>query len=96
MYAIRSYYADIEVGPFDRLHQHGDGDIVGLQLVGIHRHLVLLDKAADAGHLGDAFHRSQLVAQVPVLQRAQLLQGMVLALQGGGLQLVILDLLSNA
>ena len=40
-------------------------------MVGIHRHLVLLDEAADGGDFRHAFDRGQLVAQIPVLHGAQ-------------------------
>ena len=73
--------ADIVVGALDGLFDLRDGDVVGEQPVGIDLDLVLLDVAADAGDLGDPVDRGQLVAQVPVLDRAQLLQVVVVALQ---------------
>ena len=48
-----------------------EGDVVGPELDRIHLHLVLAHEAADAGHFGDAGDGLQLVAQVPVLDRAQ-------------------------
>ena len=47
-------------------------DAVAAQLVGIDADLVLLDEAADRRDLGDAGHARERVAQVPVLERAQL------------------------
>ena len=64
--------ADIVVAAPDRGPDLLQGNPVGHQLVGVDGHLVLLDEAADARHLGDPGHAGQLVAQVPVLDRAQL------------------------
>ena len=64
--------ADVVVAALDGALDLPQRNPVGQQLVGIDGHLVLLDEAADAGHLGDAGHAGQLVAQVPVLDRAQL------------------------
>src|SRR6202034_4200846 len=41
------------------------------QLVGIELHLILPDEAADAGDLGNSRHGFKGIAQVPVLQTAQ-------------------------
>ena len=46
-------------------------EAVGLQFLGIDDDLVLLDEAADAGDFGDALGLGQLIAQIPVLDRAQ-------------------------
>ena len=45
---------------------------VGLQLLRIDDDLVLLDEAADRRDLGDALGLGELIAQIPVLDRAQL------------------------
>ena len=52
-----------------------DRDVIGEQLVRIDRHLVLLDVSADGGHLGHAGNSPDLILDVPVLERAQLGQG---------------------
>ena len=44
------------------------------QLVGVEKDLVLLAEAADGGDLGDSGHAFERVAQIPVLQAAQLLE----------------------
>ena len=54
----------------------GEGELVGGQLVGVHHHLVLFDEPADAGHFRHPGHGLELVAQVPVLDAAQLGQVM--------------------
>ena len=46
--------------------------VVGGQLVRIDVDLILLDEAADARDLGDAWHGGEPVAQIPVLEAAQL------------------------
>ncbi len=56
-------------------------DAEGVQAVRVDADLVLLDEAADAGHLGDARRLRQLKAQVPVLQRTQLSQIVSVAAQ---------------
>lgn len=57
-------------GPSDLLN----GKVVGLQFVGIHFYLVLLDKSSDARHLRYTGHRSKLVSEIPVLKASELLQ----------------------
>ena len=47
-------------------------EAVGLQFLRIDDDLVLLDEAADGRDLGDALCLCQLIAQIPVLDRAQL------------------------
>ncbi len=54
----------------------GSGDAIGEELVGVEVHLVLAHKAADAGHLCHAGHGFKLIAQIPVLQRAQIRQAL--------------------
>ena len=49
-------------------------NVVGQQLVGIDLDLVLLLEAAEGRHFGDAFHALNPVAQVPVLEGAQVRQ----------------------
>ena len=66
--------ADVVVASLDGRSNLGDRNVVGSQFVGIDRDLVLLDETADAGHLGDAFDRSQFVLEKPVLDTAQIRQ----------------------
>ena len=67
--------ADLAVAALDGHRHVGNGKVVGAQFGGVHRDLVLLDEAADGGDFRNAFHRGQLVAQIPVLHRAQLRRG---------------------
>ena len=46
--------------------------VVGPEAVRIDVHLVLLDMATDGGHLRDARHGIELIADEPVLQRAEI------------------------
>ena len=80
--------AHVVVGTHDGVLDLGQRDAVGGQSVGVHHHLVGLDEAADAGHFGHAGHGLELVAQVPVLDAAQLGQVM---LAGGVFHHVLKD-----
>ena len=73
--------ADIAVGIADHLGDAHQRDAVRLEFRWIDRHLILLHEAADARHLGDPRRLGQLVAQIPVLQGAQLGQRLVLGQQ---------------
>jgi hypothetical protein len=74
--------ADVAVRVADHLRDLHQRDAVGAQLHRIDRHLVGLHEAADRGHFGDAVRLGQLVAHVPVLDRAQLGERLVLGEQG--------------
>jgi hypothetical protein len=74
--------ADVTVAPHDGVDDHRDRDAVGAEALGIDVDLVLPHGAADAGHLRHARHRVELVADEPVLQRAQLAQRLAAALDG--------------
>ena len=63
--------AHLDVGAAHRLGHLHDPEAVGLEPVRVDRDLVLLLEAAEGGHLRDARHRLQAVAQRPVLERAQ-------------------------
>ena len=80
--------AHVVVGTHDGVLDLGQGDAVGGQGVGVHHHLVLLDEAAHTGHFRDPGNGLELVAQVPVLDAAQLGQVM---LAGGVLHHVLKD-----
>ena len=69
--------AGLVVAAADRLDHLVDRDVVGLQPVRIHVHLVLLAEPADGRHLGHAGHRLQVIAQIPVLQRTQVRQAVL-------------------
>ncbi len=60
--------------PLTAAIDHVERDVVGGEPVGVDGDLVLLDEAADGGHLGDAGHRLQGVAQRPVLVGAELVE----------------------
>src|SRR5581483_3316919 len=67
---------NVVVRPADFVHHVGDGDTVGQELVRIEIDLVFLDEAADGRDLGHARHRLEGIAQMPVLNRAELGQVM--------------------
>jgi len=79
--------ARLAVAAAHRFEHFGDGDVVGPQTIGIHVHLVLPDEAAQRRDLGHARDRFQVIAQVPVLKRAQFRQ-VVLA---GGIDQHVLE-----
>ena len=64
--------ADIQVAGADGRHDRAERQVVGPEAIRIDIHLVLLDMAADGGHFRDARHGIELVADEPVLQRAEL------------------------
>ena len=63
---------DIRVAGTNRVDDFAERNAVSTQLFGIDHDLVLLDEAADAGNFGNARHLGELVADEPVLNRAQL------------------------
>ena len=64
--------AGLDVGALDRLADLRERHAEGAQLLRIDLDLVLAHEAADRGHLGDTLETHQVVAQVPVLDGAQL------------------------
>ena len=74
--------ADVAVASHDGVDHGGERDPVRAQAVGIDVDLVLAHGSADAGHLGHAGHRVELVADEPVLQRPEVAEGRALALNG--------------
>ena len=66
--------ADVAVASHDGVDYGGQRNFVGPQPGGIDVDLVLLDRAADAGDLGDARHGVELVADEPVLDGAKVPQ----------------------
>ena len=64
--------ADIAVAGANRGRKLWKREAIGLQFLGIDNNLILLDEAADACHFGDPLGLGQLIAQIPVLDRAQL------------------------
>ena len=58
---------------------------IGEQLVGIELYLILPDEAADAGDLSNAGHGLQGIAQMPVLQAAQVGKAVLAALIDDGI-----------
>ena len=58
----------------DDLHHFVKRQIVGQELIGIDVHLVLLHKPANGRHFSHTGNAFQPVAQVPVVERAQLSQ----------------------
>ena len=69
---LQDVATDIEVAGADGRYHRAQGQVVVPQAVRIDVHLVLLDIATDGGHFRDARHGIELIADEPVLQRAQL------------------------
>ena len=75
------FSADIVVRVLNGHLDHGERHLVGEKFCRIDRDLILFDIAAYACNLGYARNRSQPVLQVPILNRAKLLQRMRLRRQ---------------
>ena len=73
--------ADVAVAGTDRLRHPAQRHAIGLQATRIDHDLVLPNEAAEAGDFGDAGRLGQLVAQLPVLDAAQLGQRFLCAKQ---------------
>ena len=56
----------------DGHHEFGQRDVVGEELVRVHVHLIFANEPADAGDFRNAGRVLQVVAQRPVLKRAQI------------------------
>jgi hypothetical protein len=63
--------ANVDVTVCERIHHLAQIHVGLPHLPGVHRYLILPDKAPDAGDLGDAFDSGKLVAKKEILQRAQ-------------------------
>jgi hypothetical protein len=63
--------SNVAITAHDRVHDRRKRDTEGAQAVWIHINLILSDSPSDTGHLGDARHGIELIADVPVLERAQ-------------------------
>jgi hypothetical protein len=74
--------AHITVAVPDRRVDLGQRNAIGLQFPWIDHHLILLDEAADRGHLGDTFGLRELIAHEPILQRPKLGQAALCAGDG--------------
>jgi len=70
--------AHVTIAGAHRVDHHVERELVGCQLVGIDRDLILAHLPAHRRHFGNAGHALHGVAQKPVLIRAQLV-GRVLA-----------------
>ncbi len=57
-----------------RIEDFRNGDIIGIESVGIHRHLILLDEATPTADLGDTRRARQLFSHDPILNGSQLCQ----------------------
>jgi len=64
--------ADIQIARTDGRYHRAERQVVGPQPIRIDIHLVLLDVATDGGHLRDARHGIELIADEPVLQRPEI------------------------
>ena len=63
---------DVVVAAADGLDHFLQRDVIALELVRIDLHLVLLDESTDRGHLSHPWDALEPVAQIPVLEAAQL------------------------
>ena len=59
--------ADLAIAAFDSLGHVRNGKVESAQLGGVHRYLILFDKAANGGDFGNPFNGGQLITQIPVL-----------------------------
>ena len=75
--------ADVEVVPAERLADLPEGEVVGEELLRVHRHMVLLDVAAEGVDLADAGHGLEQRGQDPVLNGPDLGQ-VFLRVHAGG------------
>ena len=66
--------ADVAVAPHDGVHDGRERDAEGAQAIRVHIDLILPDRSPDARHLGHARHGVELIADKPVLERAQVAQ----------------------
>jgi hypothetical protein len=73
LFAIALYItgADIGVVGFERLDDVAHGEVHRREPIGPGRHVILPDIAADGVHFGDAGRRTQLRADHPILQGAE-------------------------
>ena len=73
--------ADVGVRLRDRVLDLLERDAVMTQLPGVDQHLVLLDGAAEAGHVDHAGHGLELAFEHPVLDRLELVERVPRAFQ---------------
>ena len=71
---LESFSAHVAVARFHARHDIAQRNAVGEQRVWIEIDLVFLHETAYRRDFGDAFHRFERVAQVPILNRTQLRQ----------------------
>ena len=74
--------ADVLVAVADGFDHAAEREVVVAEANRIDVDLILLHVAADGGDFGDARHRVQLIADEPVLQRAQVAKGKPIAVNG--------------
>jgi hypothetical protein len=74
--------ADVPVAAHHGVDDGRQGNLVRAQAIGVDVDLVLLNRPADARDFGNAWHRVELVADEPVLERSQVPQRVSLALDG--------------
>ena len=74
--------ADVHVAVADDLSHLLERNAERPHAAGVDDNIVLLDEAADARHLGDAFGLGQPKTDLPILQRAQIGERLVLAEDG--------------
>jgi hypothetical protein len=72
--------AHVAVTPHDRVDDRRDGNPPGPEPVRVYIDLVLAHHAAHAGDLGHAGYRVELIADEPILNRAQIAEGVARAL----------------
>ena len=74
--------ADVGIRFLDRVLDLLERDAVVIQLHRVDQHLVLLDGAAEAGHIDHAGHGLERALEHPVLDGLDLVQGVARALRG--------------
>ena len=73
-FALRKFErtsANFAVASFDGLTHAAQRKVIGAQFCRVHCHLILLHEAADGRDLRNARHGSELIFQIPVLDRTQ-------------------------
>src|SRR5207249_1225325 len=69
---FENFPAYVGITHLDRVDHVAERDVVGNESVWIEIDLVLLHESADRRDFGDAFHRGERVAQIPILNGTQL------------------------
>jgi hypothetical protein len=90
---LDDFASHVEVGVLDRRDHVHERDVGGAHSGAGEFDLILLHESADAGDFGDALHAGELIAHVPVLNRAELRQIVAAVFRCGGIdvQVILID-----